>query len=126
VSQKNLKDVMSGLHMTEGFDVGLEMSGSPEALNSMLSTMKHGGKIALLGILPHGTAIEWNDVIFKGLNIKGIYGREIFETWYKMCAMIQSGLNIKAIFTHRFKIDDFQKGFDVITSGKAGKVILEW
>ena len=126
VTQKSLKEVMQDLHMTEGFDVGLEMSGSPDALNSMLTTMKHGGKIALLGILPPKTAIEWNEVIFKGLFIKGIYGREIFETWYKMCAMIQSGLNIKPIFTHRFKVDDFQKGFDAMASGKAGKVILEW
>lgn len=126
VSKTDLKDVMHELKMSEGFDVGLEMSGSPNALNSMLTTMKHGGKIALLGILPPNTAIEWNDVIFKGLFIKGIYGREIFETWYKMCAMIQSGLNIKPIFTHRFKVNDFQKGFDAMLSGKAGKVILEW
>lgn len=126
VGKTDLKEVMHELKMSEGFDVGLEMSGSPHALNSMLATMKHGGKIALLGILPPNTAIEWNDVIFKGLFIKGIYGREIFETWYKMCAMIQSGLNIKPIFTHRFKVDDFQKGFDAMLSGKAGKVILEW
>lgn len=126
VSKTDLKQVMHELKMTEGFDVGLEMSGAPQALNSMLATMKHGGKIALLGILPPNTAIEWNDVIFKGLFIKGIYGREIFETWYKMCAMIQSGLNIKPIFTHRFKVEDFQQGFDAMLSGKAGKVILEW
>lgn len=121
-----LTDIMHDLHMSEGFDVGLEMSGNADALHGMLGTMKHGGKIALLGILPPNTAIEWNEVIFKGLNIKGIYGREIFETWYKMCAMIQSGLDIKPIFTHRFKANDFQKGFDVMESGNAGKVILEW
>lgn len=126
VGKRDLKDVMHELKMSEGFDVGLEMSGSPQALNSMLTTMKHGGKVALLGILPPNTAIEWNDVIFKGLVIKGIYGREIFETWYKMCAMIQSGLDIKAIFTHRFKVNDFQKGFEAMESGQAGKVILEW
>lgn len=123
---KNLKTVMSDLGMAEGFDVGLEMSGSPLALNQMLDTMKHGAKIALLGILPPNTAIAWDQVIFKGLFIKGIYGREIFETWYKMCAMIQSGLNIKPIFTHRFPVNKFTDGFNAMIEGKAGKVILEW
>ena len=126
VNNESLKDVMSHLKMTEGFDVGLEMSGSPEALNSTLEHIKHGGKIALLGLLPKNTAIEWDHVIFKGLFIKGIYGREIFETWYKMCAMIQSGLDIKPIFTHHFSAEDFEKGFKAMISGKAGKVILEW
>lgn len=126
VKDKDLKQEMDELGMTEGFDVGLEMSGSPQALNGMLDAMAHGGKVALLGILPAETKINWDNVIFKGLKIKGIYGREIFETWYKMCAMIQSGLNINPIFTHRFHYTEFEKGFDVMGSGKSGKVILEW
>lgn len=125
-SEKSLKDVMEDLGMTEGFDVGLEMSGSSQAFNGMLDVMAHGGKIALLGILPKETKINWDNVIFKGLKIKGIYGREIFETWYKMCAMIQSGLNIKPIFTHHFPIADFQQGFEIMAAGKSGKVILDW
>lgn len=126
VKEKGLKEAMKDLGMTEGFDVGLEMSGSADAFNSMLNSMAHGGKIALLGILPPHTSVNWDDVIFKGLKIKGIYGREIFETWYKMCAMIQSGLNISSIFTHRFCVDDFEKGFKVMAQGNCGKVILEW
>ncbi|MCP5464338.1 MAG: L-threonine 3-dehydrogenase [Deltaproteobacteria bacterium] len=126
VKEQSLKEVMKDLHMVEGFDVGLEMSGSPQAFNDMLSNMAHGAKIALLGILPKETQINWNDVIFKGLKIKGIYGREIFETWYKMCAMIQSGLNIKPIFTHEFSVDDYEKGFEVMRAGQSGKVILNW
>ena len=124
--EKTLKQVMDGLGMTEGFDVGLEMSGSPEAFGGMLDTMAHGGKVALLGILPPETKINWDHVIFKGLKIKGIYGREIFETWYKMCAMIQSGLDIKPIFTHRFKYSEFQQAFEIMAEGRSGKVILEW
>lgn len=126
VKDKKLKDVMDALGMVEGFDVGLEMSGSPQALNDMLDSMAHGGKIALLGILPPETKINWDHVIFKGLKMKGIYGREIFETWYKMCAMIQTGLNIKPIFTHRFSYAEFEKGFEVMASGRSGKVIIEW
>ncbi len=126
VKDKSLKDVMKDLGMVEGFDVGLEMSGSPEAFNSMLENMSNGGKVALLGILPAETKISWDNVIFKGLKIKGIYGREIFETWYKMCAMIQSGLDIKPIFTHKFKVDDYKQGFEIMASGQSGKVILEW
>ena len=124
--KKSLKDVMTELGMMEGFDVGLEMSGSPQALNGMLDTMSHGGKIALLGILPKNTAIAWDQVIFKGLFIKGIYGREIFETWYKMCAMIQSGLNVQPIFTHRFPVEKFTEAFEIMASGNAGKIVLEW
>ena len=123
---EKISDVMKDLGMSNGFDVGLEMSGSPAAFNDMLKYMYHGGKIAMLGILPNGTGIEWDNVIFKGLQIKGIYGREMFETWYKMEQMIRSGLDIAPIITHKFKIDDFQKGFDVMKSGKSGKVILEW
>lgn len=126
VKSTHLKDVMHTLGMTEGFDVGLEMSGNPQGLNSMLDTMKHGGKVALLGIQPPNTAISWDQVIFKGLFIKGIYGREIFETWYKMCAMIQSGLNIAPIFTHRFPVASYAEAFEIMASGNSGKVILDW
>ncbi|MBI5538356.1 MAG: L-threonine 3-dehydrogenase [Deltaproteobacteria bacterium] len=126
VSTTNLHDVMRELKMTEGFDVGLEMSGSPAAFRDMLEVMNNGGRVGLLGIPPADTRIDWNHVIFKGLVIKGIYGREMFETWYKMAAMIQSGLDIKSIITHRFPIDDFEKGFEVMRSGKSGKVVLDW
>ncbi|MDC9620366.1 L-threonine 3-dehydrogenase [Xenorhabdus sp. XENO-7] len=126
VSKENLTDVMKELGMTEGFDVGLEMSGAPQAFRTLLNTMNHGGRIALLGIPPSDMAIDWNQVIFKGLFIKGIYGREMFETWYKMAALIQSGLDLTPIITHQFSIDDFQKGFDIMRSGQSGKVILNW
>lgn len=126
VTKTNLRDVMSELGMKEGFDVGLEMSGVPSALASMLETMNHGGKIAMLGIPPTAVAIDWNQVIFKGLVIKGIYGREMFETWYKMASLLQSGLDLSPILTHQMPVDDFQKGFDIMTSGQSGKVILNW
>lgn len=126
VSNQNLRDVMADLHMTEGFDVGLEMSGVPAAFSSMLDTINHGGKLALLGILPKDTGIDWNKVIFKGLEIKGIYGRRMFETWYKTIAMLESGLDLSPVITHHFHVDDFQKGFDIMRSGQSGKVILNW
>ncbi len=126
VSREDLKAVMSELGMTEGFDVGLEMSGVPAAFRSMLGVMNHGGRIAMLGIPSEEMAIDWNQVIFKGLFIKGIYGREMFETWYKMVALLQSGLDLTPIITHRFDIDDFQQGFDEMRSGHSGKVILNW
>ena len=126
VKNESLKDTMSDLGMTEGFDVGLEMSGAPPAFQSMLETMNHGGKIAMLGLMPNGAGINWDKVIFKGLEIKGIYGRRMFETWYKMGAMLQGGLDLSGILTHRFHIDDFQEGFDIMRSGQSGKVILEW
>lgn len=126
VAHQKLEEVMADLGMTEGFDVGLEMSGVPVAFNSMLNNMNHGGKIAMLGIPPSDMAVDWNQVIFKGLVIKGIYGREMFETWYKMASLIQSGLDISPIITHRFDIDDFQQGFETMGSGKSGKVILNW
>ncbi|HFB66041.1 MAG TPA: L-threonine 3-dehydrogenase [Aeromonadales bacterium] len=126
VSKQNLAEVMKDLAMTEGFDVGLEMSGVPSAFKGMLEAMNNGGKIAMLGIPPGDMAIDWNQVIFKGLKIKGIYGREIFETWYKMVSMLQSGLDISPVITHHFKVDDFQQGFDVMGSGQSGKVILNW
>jgi threonine 3-dehydrogenase len=126
VTQKTAKDAMDELGMSEGYDVGLEMSGVDSAFRGMIATLKNGGKMALLGIPSQDIAIDWNQVIFKGLFLKGIYGREMFETWYKMKAMLQSGLDIKPVITHRFPIDDFQKGFDAMNSGKAGKVILDW
>lgn len=126
VAQENLRDVMAELGMTEGFDVGLEMSGAPPAFRTLLEVMNHGGRIALLGIPPGEMAIDWNLVIFKGLFIKGIYGREMFETWYKMAALIQSGLDLTPIITHRYHIDEFQQGFDEMRSGRSGKVVLNW
>lgn len=126
VANQNIRDVMKELKMTEGFDVGMEMSGVPSAFRDMLATMRHGGKVALLGIPPADTVINWNDVIFKGLELKGIYGREMFETWYKMAAMLESGLDISPILTNVMKVDDFQEGFDIMRSGKSGKVVLDW
>ncbi|RUO26772.1 L-threonine 3-dehydrogenase [Aliidiomarina minuta] len=124
--EENLLDVMNELGMHEGFDVGMEMSGVAVAFNDMLTAMNHGGKVALLGIPPGDMAIDWNQVIFKGLVIKGIYGREMFETWYKMAALIQSGLDLSPMITHNMPVDDFQKGFDIMRSGKSGKVVLDW
>ncbi|KTC78935.1 L-threonine 3-dehydrogenase [Legionella cherrii] len=126
VKYEKLSDVTAELGMLEGFDVGLEMSGNPMALNDMMKAMNHGGHVALLGIPPQETAIDWNQVIFKGLVIKGIYGREMFETWYKMIAMLQSGLDISPVITHRFPVDDYQHAFQIMASGQSGKVILEW
>ncbi|AYH46384.1 L-threonine 3-dehydrogenase [Dickeya fangzhongdai] len=126
VARESLTDVMRELGMTEGFDVGLEMSGAPAALRTLLSVMNHGGRIAMLGIPPEAVSVDWSDIIFKGLVIKGIYGREMFETWYKMAALIQSGLDLSPIITHRYAIDDFQNGFDVMRSGQSGKVVLSW
>lgn len=126
VANENLEDVMSELGMTEGFDVGMEMSGVPMAFQGMLEAMNHGGRIAMLGIPPSDMSIDWDKVIFKGLVIKGIYGREMFETWYKMASLIQSGLDISPIITHHFPIDEFQKGFETMESGQSGKVILHW
>lgn len=126
VSRESIKDVMKELGMTEGFDVGLEMSGVPSAFKDMLANMNNGGKISMLGIPGGEMAIDWSQVIFKGLTIKGIYGREMFETWYKMASLIQSGLDLAPIITHTFKVDDFQQGFDIMRSGNSGKVILDW
>jgi threonine 3-dehydrogenase len=126
VTRESLKDVMSEIGMVEGFDVGLEMSGVPNAFSDMLAVMNHGGKVALLGIPPANTAIDWNQVIFKGLEIRGIYGRQMFETWYKMVAMLQSGLDLSPIITHHFKVADYVAGFDAMLSGQSGKVILDW
>lgn len=126
VAEETLDTVMTELGMTEGFDVGLEMSGVPAAFRDMLDKMNHGGKIAMLGIPPSDMAIDWTKVIFKGLVLKGIYGREMFETWYKMASLIQSGLDLSPMLTHHFKVDDFQQGFDAMRSGQSGKVILDW
>ncbi|KAB1457616.1 L-threonine 3-dehydrogenase [Vibrio panuliri] len=123
---ESLEELMDDLGMLEGFDVGLEMSGNPSAFDSMLKTINHGGRIALLGLPPLEMGIDWNQVIFKGLVIKGIYGREMFETWYKMATVLQSGLDLTPVITHQFKVDDFQKGFDIMRSGQSGKVILDW
>jgi threonine 3-dehydrogenase len=126
VSQVKLPSVVKELGMREGFDVGLEMSGSPRALNDMLEVMCHGGKIAMLGIQPSGTAVNWDKVVFNGLTIKGIYGREMFETWYLMTSMLQSGLDIAPVITHRYPYRSFEEGFQVMRSGNSGKVVLSW
>ena len=126
VSQKRVADVQRELGMVEGFDVGLEMSGSPQALCEMIDNVCHGGKIAMLGIPSQSIAIDWNTVVFNMLTIKGIYGREMYETWYKMTVMLQSGLNIKPVITHRFPFTEFERGFAAMESGECGKVILEW
>lgn len=125
-SRENLADIQKELGMREGFDVGMEMSGSPAAFNAMIDNMSHGGRIALLGILPENTAISWSKVIFNSLKLKGIYGREMFETWYMMSSMIESGLNIDPLITHRFHYTEFEKGFEAMRSGRSGKVILNW
>ena len=117
---------MDRLGMTEGFDVGLEMSGNVSAFQSMLEAMNHGGRIASLGIFPNEVHVDWSLVIFKGLHIKGVYGREMFDTWYKMTALLQSGLDISRVITHRFAIDEFQRGFDAMLGGNTGKIVLEW
>lgn len=124
--ERKLADVQKELGMTEGFDVGLEMSGNATAFRDMLANMSHGGKIAMLGIPEKDMAIDWNTVVFSMLTIKGIYGREMYETWYKMTVMLQSGLQIKPVITHRYHYTEFQKGFDAMLSGQSGKVILHW
>ncbi len=125
-SKEKLSDVMQSLGMTEGFDVGLEMSGAAPAMRDMIEVMTNGGKIALLGIAPTEFAVDWNKIIFKMLNIKGIYGREMFETWYKMIALVQSGLDLSDLITHRISIDDYKQGFEAMLSGQAGKVVMDW
>ncbi len=126
ILEETLTDVCSELGMAEGFDVGLEMSGSPQAFADMVKTMCHGGKISMLGIPAEPAPVDWNRIIFNMLTIKGIYGREMYETWYKMSVMVENGLDLSGIITHRFDYTDFQQGFDVMRSGKAGKVILKW
>jgi threonine 3-dehydrogenase len=124
--ETDLADVMRDLGMTEGFDIGMEMSGSGTAFNQMLAVMNHGGRIGVLGIPPEAVTLDLNAVIFKGLVVKGIYGRLIFETWYKMAAMLQGGLEISEVITHRLPADSFAEAFDVVASGESGKVLLDW
>ena len=126
VKEKSIKEAMIEVGMTEGFDVAMEMSGSPIAFNDMLDNMANGGKIAMLAMMPNGTGIDWDKIVFKGLFVKGIYGREMYETWYKGAAMVHSGLPLENIITHRFHYTEFQKGFDIMRSGQSGKVILDW
>jgi len=126
IGRESLDQTMTDLDMQEGFDVGLEMSGNAAALRELLRTMHHGGSVAILGIPPEETAIDWNQVIFKGLTLKGIYGREMFETWYKMSSLLQSGLSLAPIITHHFGIEDYIEGFETMGSGQSGKVILDW
>lgn len=126
VAREDLRDVMRELRMTEGFDVGLEMSGVPDAFATLIGQMNHGGKVAMLGILPDGVGVNWSQIIFKGLELKGIYGRQMFDTWYKMVAMLQSGLDLSPILTHHFAVADYRAGFEAMLSGHSGKVILDW
>jgi threonine 3-dehydrogenase len=126
VTRDKLEDAMKQLGMQEGFDVGLEMSGNAAALRDMLRTMHHGGSIAMLGIPPTEVAIDWNEVILKGLTIKGIYGRQMFETWYKMAALLQSGLNIRPVITHRLPYTQYQHAFEIMGKGQSGKVVMDW
>jgi threonine 3-dehydrogenase len=126
VKEQSVRDVMLELGMTEGFDVGLEMSGNGAAFKQMFKAMNHGGRVAILGIPPTEISIDWSQVIFKGLVLKGVYGREMFETWYKMTAMLQSGLSIAPVLTHRFPIAEFKQGFEIMRTGQSGKVVLDW
>lgn len=126
VGREDLEEAMKGQHMVEGFDVGLEMSGSASALSQMLSAMRNGGKVALLGILPGDANIDMNEIIFRSLTLTGVYGRRMFETWYKMGAMIEAGLDLSPLITHRFHYTEFEEGFAAMNSGRSGKVILDW
>jgi threonine 3-dehydrogenase len=126
VATEDLKEVMSRLHMVQGFDVGLEMSGSQAALDQMVESLVMGGRIALLGIPPGKSPVDWSRIVLKSLTIKGIYGREIFETWYKMIAMLENGLDVRRVITHRFPVADYREGFEAMLSGKSGKVVLDW
>ena len=126
VSSESLADVQRQLGMREGFDIGLEMSGNPAAFRELLANMAHGGKVSLLGIPSEDISIDWNTVIFNGLTIKGIYGREMYETWYQMTVMLQSGLNLQPIITHRLPYQEFEQGFQAMKSGNCGKVVLDW
>ncbi|WP_299610882.1 L-threonine 3-dehydrogenase [uncultured Tateyamaria sp.] len=126
VAEQELVDVMPGLKMTQGFDVGLEMSGNQQALDQMVEAMTMGGRIAMLGIPPGKSPVDWSRIVFKAITIKGVYGREIFETWYKMIAMLQNGLDVSGVITHRFKATEFEAGFAAMKSGSSGKVVLDW
>jgi threonine 3-dehydrogenase len=126
VREEDLKAVMARLKMKEGFDVGLEMSGAQAALDQMVEALVMGGRIALLGIPPGKSPVDWSRIVFKAITIKGVYGREIFETWYKMIAMLENGLDVRAVITHRFKVDEFRDGFETMRGGLSGKVVLDW
>jgi threonine 3-dehydrogenase len=126
VQREKLADAMRAQNIREGFDIGLEMSGNPRAFNDMLHHMYHGGHVALLGILPNDTRIDWDQVIFKSLTVKGIYGREMFETWYKMTQMVLGGLDLRPVLTHHIPIKEFQTGFELMASGQCGKVVCSW
>ncbi|WP_339637080.1 L-threonine 3-dehydrogenase [uncultured Sulfitobacter sp.] len=126
VAEESLADVIPRLKMKQGFDVGLEMSGNQQALDQMVEAMTMGGRIAMLGIPPGKSPVDWSRIVFKAITIKGVYGREIFETWYKMIAMLENGLDVSAIITHRFGVDDFEQGFAAMKSGQSGKVVLDW
>lgn len=126
VAQEDLRDVMSRLKMTQGFDIGLEMSGNSMAFDQMVESLVMGGRIAMLGIPPGKSPVDWNRIVFKALTIKGIYGREIFETWYKMIAMLENGLDVSKVITHRFKAEDFVEGFETMRAGRSGKIVLDW
>jgi threonine 3-dehydrogenase len=126
VRSERIADVQRQLGMHEGFDVGLEMSGNPEAFREMLANLCHGGKVAMLGIPTEDMSIDWNTVVFNMLTIRGIYGREMYETWYKMTVMLQGGLDISPVITHRLNYEEFEQGFQIMKSGQSGKVILNW
>jgi len=126
VATEDLNDVKARLKMREGFDVGLEMSGNQQALDQMVESLVMGGRIALLGIPPGKSPVDWSRIVFKAITIKGVYGREIFETWYKMIAMLENGLDVSRVITHRFKASEFEQGFAAMKSGKSGKVVLDW
>ncbi len=126
VAERSLTEAMAALHMKEGFDVGLEMSGNGAAFAEMIDLMCNGGKIALLGIHKPGTLVDWNKIVFKGLHIKGIYGREMYETWYKMTTMLQSGLDLSPVITHRMPFTQYEEGFRIMMSGQSGKILLDW
>ncbi|TMM52553.1 L-threonine 3-dehydrogenase [Sulfitobacter sabulilitoris] len=126
VTRQDLRDVITSLKMKQGFDVGLEMSGNQQALDQMVEAMTMGGRIAMLGIPPGKSPVDWSRIVFKAITIKGVYGREIFETWYKMIAMLENGLDVSKVITHRFKVDDFEAGFAAMKSGQSGKVVLDW
>ncbi len=126
VAKQNLREVEGALKMKEGFDVGMEMSGNQAALDQMVENLVMGGRIAMLGIPPGKSPVDWSRIVFKAITIKGVYGREIFETWYKMIAMLENGLDIRRVITHRFNVDDFREGFEVMRSGRSGKVVLDW
>ena len=126
VATQDLRSVMARLKMTEGFDVGMEMSGNQQALDQMVDCLVMGGRIAMLGIPPGKSPVDWSRIVFKAITIKGVYGREIFETWYKMIAMLENGLDVRRVITHRFGVSDFQAGFAAMRSGQSGKVVLDW